>query len=172
MRIWVKLIRVVGLLVSVTLSSFVIVSKFVKQQPARVKLSILGVILLLGLLFILVRFGKLWIQKKLSAIATANELGINGRTKPLSQVILSMFYIFYPSLVLVLFLYGMAVYKGTLWLDCLILIGCIAIYFIFEIIALWYERYLNKLEELKRLNQEKEDIAERVSKKIKFEIKK
>lgn len=172
MRVLAKVIRLVGLLVSAVLTFLVVFTKFIQEQPARVKFSMLGVVLALILLFIFVRFGKLWLHNKLSAVATAKELSVNGRTKPLFQVLLTMFYIFYPSFIVVLFLYGMAVYNGTLWLDVLTLIGCVAVYFIFEIIALWYERYANKQAELRRLNQEKEDIAERVAKRMKFEVKK
>ena len=171
MRLLAKIFRLIGLITSLLLSMIIVFSKFIKEQPARVKLSMLGVIIALVLLFIFLRFGRLWLQNKLSAIATAKELNMNGRTKPFFQVLVTMFYIFYPSMIVVLFLYGMAVYKGTLWLDVLKLIGCISIYFAFEFIALWYERYSIKKEQLKREDQEKDDIADRVAKKINFEVR-
>lgn len=172
MKLLAKILRLMGLIVSVILTFVVVFIKFIKEQPARVTLSMLGVILALILMFIFIRFGKVWIHNKLSAIATAKELNVNGKTKPLFQVLLNMLYIFYPILILVLFLYGMAVYEGTLWLDILTMLGCIAIYFIFEFISLWIERYAIKQEQLIKLEQDKEDLAERVAKKINFEVKK
>jgi len=172
MKLLAKILRLMGLIVSVILTFVVVFIKFIKEQPARVTLSMLGVILALILMFLFIRFGKVWIHNKLSAIATAKELNVNGKTKPLFQVLLNMLYIFYPILILVLFLYGMAVYEGTLWLDILTMLGCIAIYFIFEFISLWIERYAIKQEQLIKLEQDKEDLAERVAKKINFEVKK
>ncbi|MGN0961510.1 MAG: hypothetical protein ACI4PF_04860 [Christensenellales bacterium] len=171
MKIFAKIFRLLGLFVSGILTFLVVFTKFIKEQPARVKLSMLGVVIALVLFFIFLRFGKMWLKNKLSAIATAKELNVNGRTKPLFQTLLTMLYIFYPAGVLVIFLYGMQVYNGILWLDVLTLIGCIAVYFVFEFIALWYERYALKKEQLQRLEQEKEDMAERVANKINVNYK-
>ena len=136
MRLLAKILRFMGLIVSAVLTFVVVFTKFIQEQPARVTLSMLGVIVALVLLIIFIRFGKVWIHNKLSAMATARELDMNGKTRPLFQVLLTMFYIFYPTLILVLFLYGMAVYEGTLWFDILTMLGCITIYFVFEFIAL------------------------------------
>ena len=172
MRLLAKILRLMGLIVSAVFTFVVVFTKFIQEQPARVRLSMLGVIISLVLLVIILRFCKVWIHNKLSSIATAKELNMNGKTRPLFQVLLTMFYIFYPTLILVLFLYGMAVYEGTLWLDVLTMLGCIAIYFIFEFIALSIERYTIKQEQLQKLEQDKEDLAERVAQKINFEVKK
>lgn len=165
-----RVLRFSGFIIAAVSTLFLVLSKFIVEQPSRVKLSMLGVIIALGLFILFIRYGKLWFKNKLSAIATARELGANGKTKPIFQVLLNMFYIFYPALIMVLFVYGAAVYQGTLWLDIIAMIGCIAIYFIFEFVALTIERYTKKKEQLQQLEKEKEDMADRVAKKITFEI--
>jgi hypothetical protein len=166
-----KLIRLAGLVTTGVFLFYYVLSKFIITQSNVVKLSVAGVILGLIIFAIFMRYGKLWLQNKLNAIATAKELSMNGKTKPLFQVILTMFYIFYPSLLVVVFLYGMAQYNGILWLDILKLLGILSIYFVFEFVALWQERMDIRNKELKKYTQEQEELAERVAKKMNYSVK-
>ena len=165
-----KLIRLAGLVVTGVFLAYYVLSKFIISQPARVGVSIGGVVVGLIIFGIFIRWGRLWINNKLNAIATAKELSMNGKTKPMFQVILTMIYIFYPSLLVVLFLYGVSSYNGLLWWDILKLLGILSIYFVFEFVALWQERMDIRNKELKKYTQQQEELAERVAKKMNFKV--
>ena len=90
------------------------------------------------------------------------------RSSPLLSTVLKAVYAVLPALLFVLLFYGISKYNGLLWLNTLKLVGTISIYFVFEFVAVVLERYFNKKRELKKLETEKEDLAERVAKKIKF----
>lgn len=166
-----KLIRLAGLVTTGVFLAYYVITKFIWSQPARVGISISGVVIGLIIFIIFMRWGRLWINNKLNAIATAKELSMSGKTKPLFQVVLTMVYIFYPALLIVLFLYGVAAYNGLLWWDILKLLGILSIYFVFEFVALWQERMDIRNKELKKYAQQAEELAERVAKKMNFSAK-
>ena len=172
MKILPKIIRIAGVLVSAVMLGVVFYNKFIEDQPARVKLSMLGSMVSIILFLLLIRVFKLFLKNKLSAIATAKELNVAGKTRPFFEILLKMFYVFYPGMVLVLFSYGLEMYSGSLWKNVLTMIGCVAIYFVFDFVSLWLERYSIKKEQLKNIENEKEELADRVAQKITFEINK
>lgn len=166
-----KLIRLAGFVTTGVFLAYYVIKNFIVEQPARVGLSVGGVVVGLIIFGIFMRYGRLWINNKLNAIATAKELSMNGKTKPLFQVVLTMIYIFYPSLLVVLFLYGIAEFNGILWWDILKLLAILSIYFVFEFVALWQERMDIRNKELKKYTQEQEELAERVAKKMNYTVK-
>lgn len=161
-------IKLIGLAVAVSSSFYVVLNNFIINQPARTTWSISGFILL-GIVFIILkRYLGLWFKTKVTAIETARELNVNGNTSPLLATVLKAIYVLIPALLFALLFYGISKYNGTLWLNTLKLIGTVSIYFIFEFVAVILERHSNKKKQLKKLEQEQDNIAERVSKKIKF----
>ncbi len=162
------IIKLIGLATAICLSMYIVLRHFIINQPARTTWSISGFILL-GIAFIILkRYFGLWFKTKINAIETARELNVNGNTSPLFATILKAVYVLIPALLFVLLFYGISKYKGILWLNTLKLVGTVSIYFIFEFVAVVLERYFNKKKELKKLETEKDDLAERVAKKIKF----
>lgn len=163
-----KTIKFFGFVISIAASIYVVFRYFLIEQPARVTFAISGFILL-GLAFIfLKRYIGLWFKTKITAVETARELNMNGNTSPLFAVILKAIYVVFPALLFALLFYGIAKYNGLLWLNTLKLVGTVSIYFIFEFMALVLERYFNKRKRLRDLENERNDIAERVASKITF----
>jgi hypothetical protein len=161
-------IKLIGLAIAIASSFYVVLNNFIINQPARTTWSISG-FLLLGIIFLIIkRYANLWFKTKVTAIETARELNVNGNTSPLLATILKAVYVVLPALLFVLLFYGISKYNGLLWLNTLKLVGTISIYFIFEFVAVVLERYFNKKKELEKLEAERDAIAERVAKKIKF----
>ena len=162
------IIKLIGLATAICSSFYIVLKHFIINQPARTTWSISGFILL-GITFLIVkRYASVWLKTKLNAVETARELKVNGNTSPLLATVLKAVYAVLPALLFVLLFYGISKYNGLLWLNTLKLVGTISIYFVFEFVAVVLERYFNKKRELKKLETEKEDLAERVAKKIKF----
>ncbi len=67
--------------------------------------------------------------------------------------------------------YGIQTYIGLLWLNILYVIVTLSIYFMFAFVAIFTERYYNGKEAIEKMEREKEDLAERVAKKINFSVK-
>lgn len=162
-------IKLIGLLIAAGASFYVVLNNFIINQPARTTWSISGFILL-GIIFLIVnRYASVWFKTKLNAVETARELKVNGNTSPLFATVLKAVYVVLPALLFVLLFYGLSTYKGILWLNALKLVGTVSIYFIFEFVAVVLERYFNKKNALKKLETERDEMAERVAKKIKFD---
>lgn len=162
------IIRLIGLTTAICSSFYLVLKYFIINQPARTTWAISGFILL-GIVFLIVkRYASLWFKTKVTAIETAKELNVNGNTSPLLASVLKAVYTVLPALLFVLLFYGISKYNGLLWLNTLKLVGTVSIYFVFDFVAVILERYFNKKNKLKELEAEKEDLAERVAKKIKF----
>jgi len=162
------IIKLIGLATAICSSFYIVLKHFIIEQLARTTWAISG-FLLLGIAFLIVkRYASLWFKTKVTAVETARELNVNGNTSPLLATVLKAVYVVLPALLFVLLFYGISKYNGLLWLNTLKLVGTISIYFIFEFVAVVLERYFNKKKELKKLETEREAIAERVAKKIKF----
>lgn len=161
-------IKLIGLLIATGASFYVVLNNFIINQPARTTWSIGGFILL-GITFLIIkRYASLWFKTKITAVETARELKMNGNTSPLFATVLKAVYVVLPALLFVLLFYGISTYNGILWLNTLKLVGTVSIYFIFEFVAVVLERYFNKKKELEKLETERDAVAERVAKKIKF----
>ncbi len=161
-------IKLIGLLIATCASFYIVLNNFIINQPARTTWSISGFILL-GITFLIVkRYASVWLKTKLNAVETARELKVNGNTSPLLATVLKAVYVTVPALLFVLLFYGISKYNGLLWLNALKLVGTVSIYFIFEFVAVVLERYFNKKKELEKLETERDAVAERVAKKIKF----
>lgn len=162
-------IKLIGLLIAAGASFYIVLNNFIIHQPARTTCSISGFILLGVILLIIKRYASIWFKTKLNAVETARELNVNGNTSPLFATVLKAVYVVLPALLFVLLFYGLSTYNGILWLNALKLVGTVSIYFVFEFVAVVLERYFNKKNELKKLETEREEMAERVAKKIKFD---
>src|SRR5690606_26836543 len=101
-------IKLIGLIIAICSSFYVVLNNFIINQPARTTWSISGFILL-GITFLTIkRYVSLWFKTKVTAIETARELNMNGNTSPLLATILKAFYVVTPALLFALLFYGIS----------------------------------------------------------------
>ena len=162
-----KFIRLFGFLITVSLAVVWVLNKFIINKPARLGIGVGGSILAIIIFMVSIRVFKMWHRNKLVATEVARELQVNGRTSPFIATLVKAIYVLLPGLILTLLLWGVANYDGVLWIDCIKLIGTLAIYFIFDFVALSVERYFNKKRELQKLEKEQDMLVEKLKNFIK-----